>query len=169
MKDDRAAADYFQQAVKLVEDLRSSLSADQRERFFDVRIGGFCRTAPYEGLARSLMRLNRPIEAWKSSECTKARFSAEAMAQRSHGTRFDVPLDVLTTDKAQRPGLCIKEEEAGCVRENRDSIRMRLTHLMNDRPSNPCIRFDRRNNMMWMCEAKVLSHACRHLKTRGRE
>jgi len=76
---------------ELTEDLRSGLSQPQRESFFDVAIDGFYRTAPYEGLARVFIRLNRPLEAFKSSEHTKARVFAEAMSKRRPSASSDVP------------------------------------------------------------------------------
>jgi len=56
LKDDVAAREYYEKAVKQTEDLRTSLLPSEREKFFDVRINGFFRTAPYEGLARVSQR-----------------------------------------------------------------------------------------------------------------
>src|SRR5208283_1057373 len=78
LKDDTGAAEYYEKAVKHTEDLRSSLLPAEREKFFDVKINGFFRTAPYEGLARVYLRLNRPQEAFKSTEYTRARVFSEA-------------------------------------------------------------------------------------------
>lgn len=99
MGDDRRAAEYYQRAVELTEDLRSSLSQAQRENFFDVAIDGFYRTAPYEGLARVFIRLNRPLEAFKSSEYTKARVFAEAMSKRTPRASSDVPAKELKEEE----------------------------------------------------------------------
>jgi tetratricopeptide (TPR) repeat protein len=96
---DAEAEKLFRQAIELTEELRSSLSSAEREKFFDVRIGGFYRTAPYEGLARVLMRINKPIEALKSSEYTRARMFAESMTRLSDGQAFDVPDNVLKKDR----------------------------------------------------------------------
>ena len=87
------AEQYFLKAIDLIEDLRSSLSKDQRETFFDVRINGFLRTAPDDGLARVRVRMNRPFEAFKDSEYTKARIFAEVMSKSSDSTGFDIPAD----------------------------------------------------------------------------
>ena len=65
--DDKKAEEYYLKAVNLTEELRSSLPKAQRETFFDVRINGFLRTAPYDGLARVRVRMNRPLEAFKDS------------------------------------------------------------------------------------------------------
>ena len=94
-----SAAEHYRKAVKLTEELRSGLTSHQRERFFDVKVDGFYRTTPYEGLARTLMRLNKPIDAWNISEYTKARLFAEAISRGAQWTRADVPEIVLKTDE----------------------------------------------------------------------
>lgn len=100
MGDDANAAEYFRKAVRHTEELRSSLTPDQRRNFFDVRIRGFSRIAPYEGLARVYMKLNRPVDAWKCSEFTRARVFSESMSGRFDGARYDVPAKVLRQDAA---------------------------------------------------------------------
>ena len=92
------AQKHFEQAVRLTEDLRSGLSAEQREHFFDVRINGFYRTTPYEGLARVLLKLNRPEESAKWAEYTKARLFAESIAKRSENVGQDLPKEVREKD-----------------------------------------------------------------------
>ncbi|MFH0824893.1 MAG: CHAT domain-containing tetratricopeptide repeat protein, partial [Pseudomonadota bacterium] len=92
------AAEFFQKAIDLTEDLRSGLGREEREMFFDVKMLGYYRTAPYEGLARVLMKMNKPAEAFKASEYTKARRFAEAMAARASVAGRDVPADVLKKD-----------------------------------------------------------------------
>ncbi|MFC1836901.1 CHAT domain-containing protein, partial [Thermodesulfobacteriota bacterium] len=89
------AAEYFRKAVDFTEELRSGLSRSQRETFFNVRINGFYRTEPYEGLARVLMKMNKPLEAFKGSEYTKARLFAESMVNRSDAGSSGVPPEVL--------------------------------------------------------------------------
>ena len=93
------AAEYYLKAVKHTEDLRSTVPQAQRHTFFQVRIEGFFRTAPYEGLSRVLVRMNRSPEAFKSSEYTKARVFAEAVSRSSDAAAFDIPLDVLKADR----------------------------------------------------------------------
>ncbi len=92
------ALENYERAVKLTEDLRSTLSAAERESFFDARINGFFRTAPYEGLARVQMRLNKPQEAFQTTEYTKARVFAEALSRLSGKTTLDMPAEVLNRD-----------------------------------------------------------------------
>jgi tetratricopeptide (TPR) repeat protein len=98
MKDDAAAVEYYEKAVKHTEDLRTSLAAAEREKFFDVKINGFFRTAPYEGLARTLLRQNRPQEAFKTTEYTRAGVFAEAMTRMGQGKNLAVPADIISQD-----------------------------------------------------------------------
>ena len=109
--DNKKAEEYFLKAVNLTEDLRSSLPKAQRETFFDVRINGFLRTAPYDGLARVRVRMNRPLEAFKDSEHTKSRIFAEAMSKWSESTSFDIPADVLTKDRELNDQLAALKKE----------------------------------------------------------
>jgi tetratricopeptide (TPR) repeat protein len=94
------ALDNYRMAVKLSEEIRSYLSFRERERFFDVRINGFLRTAPYEGLARTLLRIGEREEAFQASEYTKARFFAEVMTRRSHATAFSISPEIQSQDQS---------------------------------------------------------------------
>ena len=98
MGDKPQAVECYRKAVAHTEDLRSSLNPTERETFFDVRIGGFSRTAPYEGLARVLTKMNRPVEAFKESEYTRARIFAESISKRSEYAGLDVPKDIRDND-----------------------------------------------------------------------
>jgi CHAT domain-containing protein len=98
MGDNLQAVEYYRKAVAHNEDLRSSLNPSERETFFDVRIGGFYRTAPYDGLARVLAKMNRPVEALKESEYTRARIFAEFISKRSEYSGLDVPKDIRDKD-----------------------------------------------------------------------
>jgi tetratricopeptide (TPR) repeat protein len=99
MGDYSQAADYYLKAVKHTEDLRSTIPEAQRHTFFQVRIEGFFRTAPYEGLSRVLVRMDRPLEAFRSSEFTKARVFAEALSRSSDSPASDIPSDLLRSDR----------------------------------------------------------------------
>jgi tetratricopeptide (TPR) repeat protein len=98
MGNDPMAVKHFQKAVEHTEHLRLRLTRAQKEKFFDVRIGGFYRTAPYEGLARVLLRMQKPEEAFRTSEYAKARVFSESMSRPSAGTSFDIPEDVVKLD-----------------------------------------------------------------------
>lgn len=100
MKDNKTAAEYCKKAVAFSEELRTSLTANQREKFFDARVAGFLRIVPYEGLARVLMRMQKPKEAMKGSEYTKARVFAEKISRKAQGQQFAIPGDVLKKDRA---------------------------------------------------------------------
>ena len=123
MGDDKKAEDCFEKAVNLTEDLRSSLPMSQRETFFDVRIGGFLRTAPYDGLARVRIKLNKPLEAFKDSEYTKSRVFAEAMARWSDKTDFNIPADVLKADKELNDQLAaLKKKRQGAYEKANQEV-----------------------------------------------
>lgn len=94
------AVEYFRKAADLTEQLRRSLKKSERQKFFDVRVEGFYRTAPYEGLARVLMKMDKPAEALKASEYTKARVFAESMSQMREGANLDVPADIMAKHDA---------------------------------------------------------------------
>lgn len=96
--DTRSAAEFFTKAVVFTEELRATLTENQRKSFFDVSTCGLLRTTPYEGLARVLMRMDRPEEALRTSEFTKARVFAESLSKWSHGEVVNIPERVLTKD-----------------------------------------------------------------------
>jgi tetratricopeptide (TPR) repeat protein len=93
------AVDHFQTAVDVSEELRQSLTVQERARFFNVKSGGFFRSAPYEGLARVLLKMNSPLQAFKISEHTKARGFAEAVARYPGNSSYGIPEDVLNRDR----------------------------------------------------------------------
>ncbi len=98
MEDNPAAADYFRKAIDRTEDLRAGLNPAEKAEFYNVRVGGFYRTAPYEGLARVLVKLNKPLDALKESEYTRARMFAERISKRAEGSAPHIPQDVLEKD-----------------------------------------------------------------------
>ena len=97
--DDANAERYFRKAIELTEEIRSGLLPEERENFFDVRISGFRRTDPYDGLARVLLKMKKKPEAFRTSEYTKARLFAESMSRRSDNSSFDIPSEVLEKDR----------------------------------------------------------------------
>lgn len=95
MGEDTKAEDYFRKAVVCTEELRSNVTASEREGFLEARAWGFYRTAAYEGLARILVKMNRPVEGLKTSEHAKARMFAESISRQGQGKNHDLPPDVL--------------------------------------------------------------------------
>jgi tetratricopeptide (TPR) repeat protein len=93
-----SAAESFRKAVESVEEIRSTLSVPERSEFFNVRIGGFLRTAPYEGIARVSVKINRPADGLRESELTKARGFSEAISRRVEGVFQDIPTEVMEKD-----------------------------------------------------------------------
>jgi tetratricopeptide (TPR) repeat protein/CHAT domain-containing protein len=124
LKEDPKAAGHFKKAIELTEELRSNLSRSERETFFDVRINGFYRTAPYEGLARTLMRMNQPMEAYKGSEYTKARVFAEALSRGAGTERLDVSADLLKNDAELNDQISAlkKNRQKAYEKENKEVI-----------------------------------------------
>jgi len=118
------AREYYSKGVELVEKVRSSLPKNQRETFFEVKAGGFYRTAPFEGLARVLMKLNHYPDAWRTSEHTKARVFAEALSKRMEGRVLDVPPEVLKRDNelTDRLASLNKNRQAAHARGQYDLI-----------------------------------------------
>jgi tetratricopeptide (TPR) repeat protein/CHAT domain-containing protein len=122
--DNKKAEECYLKAVNLTEELRSNLPKAQRETFFDVRINGFLRTAPYDGLARVRIKLNRPVEAFKDSEYTKSRIFAESMSKWSEGKGFDIPADILKQDRELNDQLAAlkKKRQEGYEKANQEII-----------------------------------------------
>ena len=88
------AAQFFHKAIDEAESLRMGVEQDKRKTFFNRKIKGFYRTAPYEGLARILLiqldkqgfseelRQSLAREALRASEAIKARAFADAISNR---------------------------------------------------------------------------------------
>ncbi|MBI5570563.1 MAG: CHAT domain-containing protein [Desulfomonile tiedjei] len=114
----------FRKAVDHTEQIRAQLNRGDREKFFDVRVGGFYRTAPYEGLARVLTKLNRPAEAFKTSEYTKARVFAESLSSVQEGTGFDLPQEVIQRDADLSDQLSAlkRNQQSAYERNNEEAV-----------------------------------------------
>jgi tetratricopeptide (TPR) repeat protein len=93
-----SAVKSFRKATESVEEIRSTLSVPERSEFFNVRIGGFMRTAPYEGIARVSVKMNKPADALRESELTKARGFSEAISRRVEGVFQDIPEEIMEKD-----------------------------------------------------------------------
>lgn len=94
----RSAAEHFRAAIDHIESVRDALTQPERAEFFNVRLGGFYRDAPYKGLARVLMKMNKPAEAFRESEFTKARTFSEGLSRRSPEAMMDIPAEIMAVD-----------------------------------------------------------------------
>ncbi|MEW6348914.1 MAG: CHAT domain-containing protein [Thermodesulfobacteriota bacterium] len=120
--DFRKAAQHYQLAIALTESLRAALTPQQREHFLDWTFGGLHFTAPYEGLARSLMKTSDPQGALRTTELAKAQVFVDSLTKRQPRAVLDVPEGVLTKDneltdklielKARRPQVYEKKDKA---------------------------------------------------------
>jgi CHAT domain-containing protein/Tfp pilus assembly protein PilF len=124
LKEIAEAAEYFRKAVEHTEEVRYGLSSAERAEFYNVRIDGFSRTAPYEGLARVLMKMNTPEEALKESEYTKARAFSEGLSRKSPETKLDLPAQVLDKDESVNNQLAAlaKSLQQAYEKQNKDVI-----------------------------------------------
>jgi tetratricopeptide (TPR) repeat protein len=100
-----AAKEYYEDAVRCSEQVRSSLPPSEREMFFDVTVNGFSRTAPYEGLARLQIKMDKPLEAFKTTEYTRARVFSETLSRTSEGKSLDVPNEIIAQDSSMNNEL----------------------------------------------------------------
>jgi tetratricopeptide (TPR) repeat protein len=118
------AADAFRKAIETVEELRANLSLHERMEFHNVRLGGFLRTGPYEGIARVLMRLNKPADSLKESEYAKARMFSEAISRRVEGSSQDIPEGVLERDLElnERLTALLKQRRSAYENEQTDAV-----------------------------------------------
>jgi tetratricopeptide (TPR) repeat protein len=96
----QSAADHYRKAISHIESIRTSLSPLERAEFFNATSGGFFRTAPYEGLARVLIKMNKPADAFRESEFTKARTFSEGLSRQAANATMALPSDVMATDAA---------------------------------------------------------------------
>jgi len=119
--DNAKAVEYFRKAIHQTEELRLSLYPAERETFFDVRVEGFYRTAPYEGLARVLLRMNKSADSLKESEYIKARVFAEGLSKRGEDEVSGVPHEILERDSAlnERLAALTKSLQLGYEKDNK--------------------------------------------------
>jgi tetratricopeptide (TPR) repeat protein len=122
--DNFGAAANFRKAIDHTEELRSGLKEVERAEFYNVRKGGFYRTAPYEGLTRVLVKMNKLVEALKYSEYTKARVFAEGLSRRAEGSVLEVPAQITARDSELNEQLSAltKNLQKGYEKENGDII-----------------------------------------------
>lgn len=122
----QAAAGHFRSAIEHIEAIRTGLAQPERAEFFNVQIGGFFRTAPYKGLARVLMKMNKPAEAFRESEFTKARTFSEGISGRSATAAMAVPSDVMAADIALNQRLAAVTKALRTAYEEDDPKRISI-------------------------------------------
>ncbi|MBM4326440.1 MAG: tetratricopeptide repeat protein [Deltaproteobacteria bacterium] len=118
------AADSFRKAIETVEELRAKLNLHERAEFYNVRIGGFLRTGPYEGIARVLMKMNKPTDSLKESEYAKARMFSEAISRRVEGRYQDIPEELMDKDLEvnERLTALLKQRQTACEKAQTEAI-----------------------------------------------
>jgi tetratricopeptide (TPR) repeat protein/CHAT domain-containing protein len=96
------AKTFFSEAITYCEKQRTGVRTSQRERFFNIRIRGFKRTEPYEGLIRLALVSNpnhKPgkedeVAALETAEHLKARSFAETVGSRVKEPAFGLPREM---------------------------------------------------------------------------
>jgi len=97
--DYETAAKNYREAIRLTEKERERLSSEDRETYFDVKVRGMRRTAPYEGMARVQVMMNRNERAFRISELAKARAFAEAISRKASKSPMNIPEEVLAQSR----------------------------------------------------------------------
>jgi tetratricopeptide (TPR) repeat protein len=98
-KQSEEAVTHFRKAVEISETIRESLNEAQRTNFYDAKIWTIPRIAPYEGLARVMLKMGDPAQSFRQAEWTRARSFSEALSRRSVGLALDVPAAVAEKDR----------------------------------------------------------------------
>lgn len=99
LKDYQAAENYYAEAVRVTEQIRSTLLLAERRNFFAATINGFPRSEPAKGLVRVTLKENKPEESLYASELARAREFADNLAEKTDGHNFNVPKEVLEQEE----------------------------------------------------------------------
>lgn len=115
---------YYSRAVEHLEEIRAALTPSEKVNFFDVKVGGFLRIAPYKGLARVHMSAGRLRKAFVASEYTKARSFAESLTSKLKTGTLGIPHDVLASDLDlhERLSALLKQKRAALISENTEAV-----------------------------------------------
>lgn len=95
----RKSAEFYERAMELTEELRSSLLPAERRNFFEVKIGGFGRADPARGLVSVRFKQGLCEEAISPSESIRARAFADRISQGPGAGRAVVPKSVLKKEE----------------------------------------------------------------------
>ncbi len=99
LQDYEKAMDFYTKGMELVEEIRSSLTPGQRANFYDVKINGFSRVEPAQGLTRVNMKLNQAADTIASSEATRARAFSDRISLRGESVQSVVPDKVIQEEE----------------------------------------------------------------------
>ncbi len=95
MEDYKQSEQYYEKGMKLTEEIRSGLLPSERKNFFEVKINGFQRSEPAQGLTRVRMKLNEAAGSIDSSEVTRARGFSDNIALTAGPGSSSVPDQIL--------------------------------------------------------------------------
>jgi tetratricopeptide (TPR) repeat protein len=99
LEDLKNAISAYDEALRITEDLRSTLTSNRRRQFFHTKVLGFDRVTAYEGMARALMKDGNSERALRFTEFTKARMLSERMSNLPRSIKRSVPQSILFEDE----------------------------------------------------------------------
>ena len=117
------AEEFYSKAIKVTEEIRSSLLPSERKNFFEVKIEGFQRSDPAKGLTRVMMKLNRSDGSIESSELTRARSFSEHLAESSSTGSTGIPGNVMEKELSLVNRVAALKKELGKVDRQKQSSR----------------------------------------------
>lgn len=125
LKDYQKAKDYYRKGVEFIERQRESLNPSQRKNFFAVKVMGFPRLEPYEGLARVAFYLKNSKESLFWAENTKARILSETIARRHATETLNLPSSLSQKEKniINRIASLYKQQEIAFKKKNTGRLR----------------------------------------------
>jgi CHAT domain-containing protein len=152
LKSYREAAENYQKAVEITEESRASIGNKGKHGFFQASLGGTFRTAPYEGMARVLVKAckgasegkptrrdkagsrGKPVdkicqaeEALRYCEKSRARVLAEDLASQMKEMPGPVPKIVADTDKEINARLArIRSDIQKAIADGQEGVRQSL-------------------------------------------
>lgn len=95
LEDYKSAEQYYEKGMKLTEEIRSGLMPAERKNFLEVKVKGFARSEPAQGLTRVRVKFNQAANSIDSSEVTRARAFSDNIAQKSATGYVGVPRELL--------------------------------------------------------------------------
>jgi len=132
LKNYKESEKYYKKAVDFLERQRDSLTQTQRKNFFEGKVEGFSRLAPYEGLVRIYHYLNRDSEGLLYGESTKARLFSEEIARKYEGSDCRLPEEISVKERTliNKIASIYKQLEEAYKNDNKDKIKELQTLLI---------------------------------------